>query len=145
MTLSDDFAAVGTATVAEAWNTSRIMDDPPYPLVAGMALAGSALTDRCRPGENLALHRVIAALPSDGGVLAVDYAGCLTSGPFGEIMAVACQVRGVVGLIIDGAVRDSLQIANMGFPVFARGKNIRGTEKRAPGELNIPVKIGGGF
>jgi 4-hydroxy-4-methyl-2-oxoglutarate aldolase len=76
-------------------------------------------------------------------MLFVDYSGCITSSPFGEIMALACQVRGIVGLIIDGSVRDSLQIADMEFPVFARGKNIRGTEKKDNGVLNIPLEIGG--
>jgi 4-hydroxy-4-methyl-2-oxoglutarate aldolase len=73
----------------------------------------------------------------------VDYGGSLASGPFGEIMALACQMRGIAGLIMDGAVRDSAQIATLGFPVFARGVNIRGTAKLDRGQVGGPVSMGG--
>jgi 4-hydroxy-4-methyl-2-oxoglutarate aldolase len=107
-----------------------------------MKVAGPARTVRCRPGDNLALHRAIAkALP--GEILVVDYGASVDSGPFGEIMALACTLRGIAGLVIDGTVRDSEEIAALGFPVFARGVNIRGTVKVDPGEIGVPVDICG--
>lgn len=107
-----------------------------------MVLAGPALTVRCKPGDNLALHLAIAAARG-GEVLVVDYGGSLDSGPFGEIMALACQLRGIAGMVIDGSVRDSAQIAALGFPVFARGLNIRGTVKQDRGQIGSPVTLGG--
>lgn len=133
---------LGTATVGEAWPAARMMSAPLRPLAPGMALAGRALTVRCRPGDNLALHLAIAAA-QPGDVLVVDYGGSVESGPFGEIMALACQMRGIVGLVIDGAVRDSAQITSLGFPVFARGLNIRGTVKQDPGVIGSTLAIGG--
>jgi 4-hydroxy-4-methyl-2-oxoglutarate aldolase len=132
----------GTATLGEAWPAARLIDAPLRPLAPGMVVAGPALTVRCKPGDNLALHLAIAAA-RPGDVLVVDYGGSLASGPFGEIMALACQMRGIAGLIIDGAVRDSAQIAALGFPVFARGLNIRGTAKLDRGEAGEPVSMGG--
>ncbi len=137
-----DLLPLGTATVGEAWPGARILTAPPRPLAVGMALAGPALTVRCQPGDNLALHRAIAAAKG-GEVLVVDYGGSVDSGPFGEIMALACQLRGIVGMVIDGSVRDSEQIAALGFPVFAKGLNIRGTTKRDRGQIGVPVTIGG--
>jgi 4-hydroxy-4-methyl-2-oxoglutarate aldolase len=107
-----------------------------------MALAGPALTVRCRPGDNLALHLAIAAA-QPGDVLVVDYGGSLGSGPFGEIMALSCKLRGIAGMVIDGAVRDSQQIVGLGFPVFARGLNIRGTTKSDRGQIGGTVTLGG--
>jgi 4-hydroxy-4-methyl-2-oxoglutarate aldolase len=132
---------LGTATLGEAWSATRIIDAPLRPLAPGMALAGPALTVRCKPGDNLALHLAIAQARG-GEVLVVDYGGSLASGPFGEIMALACQMRGITGMVIDGAVRDCAQIAALGFPVFARGVNIRGTVKQDRGALGVPVTIG---
>ncbi len=132
----------GTATLGEAWPAARLIDAPLRPLAPGMVLAGPALTVRCTPGDNLALHLAIAAA-RPGDVLVVDYGGSLASGPFGEIMALACQMRGIAGLIMDGAVRDSAQIATLGFPVFARGVNIRGTAKLDRGQVGGPVSMGG--
>lgn len=132
----------GTATLGEAWPAAWLIDAPLRPLAPGMVLAGPALPVRCKPGDNLALHLAIAAA-QPGDVLVVDYGGSLASGPFGEIMALACQMRGIAGLIIDGAVRDSAQIATLGFPVFARGVNICGTAKLDRGQVGGPVAMGG--
>jgi 4-hydroxy-4-methyl-2-oxoglutarate aldolase len=137
-----DLLALGTATVGEAWPAARLVAAPLRPLSPGMTLAGTALPVRCRPGDNLALHLAIAAA-RPGDVLVADYGGSLDSGPFGEIMALACQMRGIAGLVIDGAVRDSAQIAALGFPVFARGLNIRGTVKTHRGAIGDPVTLGG--
>jgi 4-hydroxy-4-methyl-2-oxoglutarate aldolase len=137
-----DLLALGTATVGEAWPAARLVSAPLRPLAPGMMLAGTALPVRCTPGDNLALHLAIAAA-RPGDVLVVDYGGSLDSGPFGEIMALACQMRGIAGLVIDGAVRDSAQIAALGFPVFARGLNIRGTVKQDRGMIGAPVTLGG--
>ena len=125
MTRPRDLLALGTATVAEAWPQARLIDAPLRPLAPGMVLAGRALTVRCRPGDNLALHLAMdRAAPGD--VLVVDYGGSLESGPFGEIMALACQLRGINGLVIDGAVRDSAQIAALGLSgLRARGEHSR--------------------
>ena len=142
MTLARDLLALGTATVAEAWPQARLIGAPLRPLAPGMALAGRALTVCCTPGDNLALHLAMdRAAPGD--VLVVDYGGSLESGPFGEIMALACQLRGINGLVIDGAVRDSARIAALGFAVFARGVNIRGTVKADHGEIGGPLTLGG--
>jgi 4-hydroxy-4-methyl-2-oxoglutarate aldolase len=132
----------GTATLGEAWAAARLVAAPLHPLAPGMALAGPALTVACRPGDNLALHLAIAAA-KPGDVLVVDYGGSLDSGPFGEIMALACQMRGIAGMLIDGAVRDSAQIAALDFPVFARGINIRGTAKRDRGQIGEAIIMGG--
>lgn len=142
MTGIADLLRYGTATLCEAWPSARLVDAPIRPLAAGMCLAGPALPVLCRPGDNLALHLAIAAA-APGDVLVVDYGGDVGSGPFGEVMALACAVRGIAGLVIDGAVRDSAQIAAAGFPVVCRGVNIRGTTKRHRGLVGGAVRIGG--
>ncbi len=142
MSIHARLSALGTATVGAVVPAMRIIDPAIRPLAPGMAAAGPALTVRCRPGDNLALHRAIA-VARPGDILVVDYGASMDSGPFGEIMALACAVRGIAALVIDGTVRDSGPIAAAGFPVFARGLNIIGTVKRDPGEIGLPVRVGG--
>lgn len=132
----------GTATVGEVNPDAQVAEFGLRPLAPDMEAAGPALAVRCRPGDNLALHLAIARI-RPGEVLVVDYGGDLGSGPFGEIMALACQQRGAAALVIDGAVRDSRQIARMGFPVFCRGINICGTAKRDAGAIGEAVRVGG--
>jgi len=135
-------AELGAATIGEAWPDAQIAGTPPRPLSPTLAIAGPAATLRCQPGDNLALHRAITRAKA-GEVLVVDYGGCTDHAPFGEIMALACQMRGLAGLIIEGAVRDSVQIIRLGFPVFATGLTIRGSTKQHGGAFGVPVGLAG--
>ena len=103
---------------------------------------GRAVTARCFPGDNLALHQAIYAAKA-GDVLVLDVHGYTEAGHFGDIMALACQVRGIAGVILDGSCRDSQDIKAMGFPVFVRAFNPSGTVKKSLGEVNVPVLCGG--
>lgn len=137
-----ELASHGTATIGEVAPEARILESGLDPVRRGTVMAGPAMTVRCQPGDNLALHHAISRLTL-GDVLVVDYEDNLGSGPFGEVMALACQVRGAAGMITNGAVRDTSRIREFGFPVFARGIAIRGTTKTDPGRIDVPVVIAG--
>jgi regulator of RNase E activity RraA len=105
-------------------------------------LVGNALTVRTRPGDNLMVHKAIdIAKPRD--VIVVDAGGELAQAIIGEIMTTLAMTRGVAGFVIDGAVRDSGAIAAEDFPVYAAGVTHRGPYKDGPGEINVPVSVGG--
>ncbi|MFN3881729.1 MAG: RraA family protein [Nitrincola lacisaponensis] len=48
----------------------------------------------------------------------------------------------MAGLVINGAVRDAHTIKSLGFPVFCRGISIKGTAKKQPGKVNVPLCMG---
>ena len=56
----------------------------------------------------------------------------------------SAMARGIVGLVIDGCVRDADELEEMGFPVFSAGLCIRGTAKLFDGEGSLaePISIG---
>ena len=139
----DELAALGTATIGEVTGGAvHILDSGIRPLEAPAArTAGYALVVRCSPGDNLALHLALAQVMATG-VLMVDYGGSTSSGPFGEIMALADKTRGVRGLVIDGTVRDRIEIVAMGFPVFCRGTAIPGTTKQDRGHIGVGCTFG---
>lgn len=135
-------AAFSPATLHEAMGQRGAMPCCIKPIYPGMKVAGSALTVRCKPGDNLAIHRAVAtARPGD--VLVVDNDGFAESGPFGDVLATACQAKGVTGLIIDGCVRDGPNLKAMGFPVFSRGLNMKGATKSNPGDVGVPIVCAG--
>jgi regulator of RNase E activity RraA len=107
-----------------------------------MKLAGSALTVEVRPGDNLMIHAAIA-LARPGDVLAIDGKGDQSAALMGTIMMNACRQVGIAGVVIDGAVRDSVEIDEMGFPVFSVGTNPNGPTKLASGRIGHPVSVGG--
>src|SRR5258708_5382480 len=51
--------------------------------------------------------------------------------------------RGVAGIVIWGAIRDSAEIGAGTYPVYASGVTHRGPYKNGPGEINVPVNMGG--
>ena len=107
-----------------------------------MKLAGPAFTVEVRPGDNLMIHAAMS-LAKPGDVLVIDGKGDLTAALMGTIMMTACQQLGIAGVVIDGAVRDTLEIDEMNFPVFAAGFNPNGPTKNCPGRIGHPVTLGG--
>jgi RraA family protein len=105
-------------------------------------LVGPAVTVRTRAGDNLAVHRALAML-GPGDVLVVDGGGDETRALVGEIMKTIAEQRGAAGFVIDGAIRDAAAFAASTFPCFARAAMHRGPSKDGPGEINVPVAIGG--
>jgi RraA family protein len=112
------------------------------PYHKGGSLAGPALTVKVPPGDNLMVHKAID-IARPGDVIVVDAGGVLTHAIIGEIMSSLAESRGVAGMVIDGSIRDAGAIAKSAFPVYARGVTHRGPYKNGPGEINVPVVIGG--
>lgn len=107
-----------------------------------MKLAGTAFTVEVRPGDNLMIHAAMS-LAKPGDVLVIDGKGDPTSALMGTIMMTACRKLGIAGVVVDGAVRDSLEIEEMDFPVFSVGTNPNGPTKSVPGRIGHPVSVGG--
>ena len=112
------------------------------PLAPTMKFAGPALTVEVRPGDNLMIHAALA-VAKPGDVIVVDGKGDLSSALMGEIMCQQCVALGVAAVVIDGAVRDSEAIRELGFPMYAAGLNPNGPTKFVPGRLNHPISLGG--
>jgi 4-hydroxy-4-methyl-2-oxoglutarate aldolase len=107
-----------------------------------MKVVGTALTVDVRPGDNLMIHAAMA-LARPGDVLVIDGKADRTAALMGTIMMTACRKLGIAGVVIDGAVRDSLEIEAMGFPVFAVGTNPNGPTKAVAGRIGHPITCGG--
>lgn len=112
------------------------------PLSPSMRFAGTAITVEVRPGDNLMIHAAMA-IAQPGDVIVVDGKGDLSSALMGEIMSQQCVALGIAAVVIDGAVRDSEAIRELGFPMFAAGLNPNGPTKNIAGRLNHPISIGG--
>ena len=112
------------------------------PMHAGGTMAGPAFTVRTRPGDNLMIHKALD-MAAPGDVIVVDGGGDLTNSLIGELMLAHAGTRGLAGLVIHGAIRDSDAIAEGTLPVFAAGVTHRGPYKDGPGEINVPIAIDG--
>lgn len=105
-------------------------------------VAGRALTVRVRAGDNVVLQKAID-LAAVGDVLVVDAGGYLDQAVVGEISYRHAVQRGVAAFVIDGAVRDAVDLAAGPIPVAARGTCHVGPFTDAPGEIGGPIAVGG--
>ena len=112
------------------------------PMHNGAKLCGPAFTVRTAPGDNLLIHKAIdTAEPGD--VIVVDGGGFNDYALIGELMSARAAQRGVAGMVIWGAIRDSAELAIGSFPVYASGVTHRGPYKNGPGEINVSIVMGG--
>jgi RraA family protein len=105
-------------------------------------LAGPAYTVKTRPGDNLFVHKAIDRA-SPGDVIVVDAGGATTNALVGEMMLTHAETRGLAGVVIYGAIRDSGHVAHHDFPVFASGVSQQGPFQSGPGHVNVPIAING--
>jgi RraA family protein len=112
------------------------------PMYKGGTLAGPAFTVKTAPGDNLLVHKALdVAQPGD--VIVVDAGGFADHAIIGELMAARARQRGIAGLVIWGAIRDSAELGAGDYPVFACAVTHRGPYKNGPGEINVPIMMGG--
>ncbi|CAM3602951.1 Methyltransferase [Bordetella sputigena] len=137
-----DFRGLPVANVSDVMSRMAAGGPTLRPMHDGAYMAGPALTVRCRPGDNLLVHKALD-LAQPGDVIVVDAGGDLTNAIIGEIMVAYATRRGLGGIVINGAIRDAATLRRGSFPVFAAGVTHRGPYKDGPGVINGPVALAG--
>jgi regulator of RNase E activity RraA len=105
---------------------------------------GTALTVRLFPGDLVDCLDALS-VARKGDVIIVDAAGETETSIWGGLMAGLCQQKGVVGAVVDGAIRDTDEIKSLGFPIFSRAIVPRSThspysKRLEPIEVNVPIQ-----
>lgn len=139
--LVEQFAGLPVANIADEMNRLFCMDARIQPLNSA-PLLGTAFTVKARIGDNLMLHKAID-MAQPGDVIVVDVQGDVANSLTGEIMMRYVAKRGIAGVVVDGAVRDSDALRNMAMPIYSAGVTPKGPYKDGPGEINVPVSCGG--
>ena len=111
-------------------------------LAPSMRVCGPAFTIEVRAGDNLMIHAAMA-LAQPGDVLVIDGKADRTCALMGSIMLNACKQLGLAGVVLDASIRDTEELAELGFPVWSVGANPNGPTKFVPGRINWPVSCGG--
>jgi 4-hydroxy-4-methyl-2-oxoglutarate aldolase len=126
------FAQLGAATLGESGGRPM----PPRVRAAwpGARVSAPAYPVTCAAGDNLAIHVAVAEGPP-GHVLVVSVGVEPERGYWGEVLTTAAEARGIVGLVIDGGVRDVSALQAHGFPVFSSTIALRGATKEHPGHV----------
>jgi 4-hydroxy-4-methyl-2-oxoglutarate aldolase len=130
---------LGAATLGESGG--RPMRSRIRAVWPGATLAAPALPVVCTAGDNLAVHAAVATAEA-GVALVVSVGDERELGYWGEVLTTAAQSRGVVGLVIDGCVRDVARLEHLAFPVFSTGIALPGATKNSAGTVGDVTWVG---
>lgn len=141
--LLEGFKKHDVAKVLDAMGAVGNMHHEIKPIKTGMKVLGPAVTVVTRPGDALFIQKV-ADVAQEGDVIVVDAGGNKDLAIIGErISYYMKELRGINGIVVDGAIRDKAGIIDVGFPTFARGATPRLFGTRGPGAINVPIQCGG--
>ncbi len=135
-------AGVPISMIADAQRGRGGLDHRIQPLEPQYAFAGPAVTCWCGAADNLgALAALEIAEPGDVVVIACD--GFDGVGVVGDRFAGMARNKGLAAVVVDGLVRDRSGIRAAGVPHYARGTNASSALSLGPGEVGLPIAIGG--
>lgn len=139
--LVEKFVDVPVANIADNMGRINCVDTGIKPMNKAK-MVGVAVTVKAPIGDNLMFHKAMD-MAGEGDIIVVDGEGCMNHSICGEIMMRYAMKRGIKGFVVDGCIRDVEALQDLDFSVYARGVQPKGPYKNGPGEINVPVSIGG--
>ena len=131
-----------TAKISDTMGGNGVMHFEIKPISPEMRLCGSALTVLTRPGDALYVQRAIDET-RPGDVIVIAASGFRDVSVIGERLGQFFKMKGAVGIVVDGAIRDSQGMIDVAPPTFARACCISIFGSAGPGAINVPVSCGG--
>jgi regulator of RNase E activity RraA len=111
------------------------------PAKSGTKMVGPARTSYSPGAVEAAIHAIAACQP--GEVIVIAGGGGDAHASLGGIMAMDAERHGAAGCLIDGAIRDTAEIRDSGFPIYARASTPHGAGVDPDGTINGPVDVAG--
>jgi 4-hydroxy-4-methyl-2-oxoglutarate aldolase len=133
---------VPTGYITDLQGRRGALDCGIKPMFEFPAIAGSALTVKTVPDDNLAVFAAMGVAQA-GDVLVVATDNWTGSAVIGDLGAAMFNNSGLAGVVTDGAARDVAGIIQVGLPVFARGLTANSAQKNGPATVGAEISIGG--
>jgi regulator of RNase E activity RraA len=136
------WATVPPAIAGDSMNRQNVMASRISPLSPGMNMAGQARTVSTLAGDNAALHEIIKHLQPQE-ILVIDAGNYDDRAVWGGILNTRAKLRGINGIVLDGAARDAAEMRRMGVPVYLSALSPAGPHKGWGGSIDDQISCGG--
>jgi len=138
--LKKAFSLVSTPNISDAMHKKGAIHDI-RPIKLGFQMVGKALTVQTINGD---WAKPIEAIDKaeKGWVIVADVNGGKTA-IWGELATWSAKLKGLSGVVIDGAIRDLDDVIKMDFPIFSRYVSSNAGEPKGFGEIGAEIQCGG--
>src|SRR5699024_9763775 len=133
---------VPTTAISDVLKGMQNLDPTIKPLKESYKISGRAYTVQLPVGDNLMLLRSLKEAKK-GEILVVDVKGDTYRAIAGDFVIGMMKSLELGGLVVDGVIRDFIDIKELNFPVFSKGTTVSSGTKNGPGDTNIPISVGG--
>jgi 3-hexulose-6-phosphate synthase/6-phospho-3-hexuloisomerase len=139
--IKEAFMKVSTPNIMDAVHRKGAMKGISPVNKPAIKIAGQAFTVRCADGD---WAKAVEAIDraTEGDIIVVDAGGGHTA-VWGELASWSCMKKGVAGVVIDGAIRDTDDIQEIGFPAYSRNISPHAGEPKGFGEVMVEITCGG--
>ena len=139
-------ALSAAAIFADVQYRTGVMDSAIKPAFRSK-VTGQAVTVQLSKGDLVDPLKALE-MGQQGDVIVVDAGGDLNTSVCGGLMGGLAQNRGIRGMIVDGAGRDTDELEEIDWPIWTRAITPRGThtmfsERREELSINVPIACGG--
>jgi regulator of RNase E activity RraA len=136
-----------SCVAADSQERAGVMRSYLKPVDPTKRFVGPALTVRLEPGNQVDCLDALSVAEA-GDVIVVDAAGETETSIWGGLMSGLCQVKGVIGAVVDGGIRDTDETRDLGFPIFSKSVVPRSTHtpysgRMDPIEVNVTIQCAG--
>ncbi|HPE51330.1 MAG TPA: bifunctional hexulose-6-phosphate synthase/ribonuclease regulator [Methanothrix soehngenii] len=132
--------SVSSSNISDAMHRKGAMRGI-HPLIPGKKIVGKAITVQTFAGD---WAKPVEAIDLAGpGDVLVIYNGSNSIAPWGGLATLSCKIRGIEGVVVDGAVRELQEIRPMDYPLFSSDVVPNAGDPKGMGEINSEIVCGG--
>ncbi|MBN1554587.1 MAG: orotidine 5'-phosphate decarboxylase [Phycisphaerae bacterium] len=137
-TLRETLQTVRTSNISDGSHRLGCLEGI-RPIGHNQFTCGPAVTVRTLPGDWAKPVEAIDVAQA-GDVIVID-AGGVPPAVWGELASESCRNKGVAGVVIHGAIRDTAEIRVLGFAAWSRHITSHAGNPHGLGEVNVPIEI----
>lgn len=130
---------VSTPNISDAMHRKGSLKGIRY--ICGQKIVGRAVTVKTVDGDWAKPVEAIG-VAERGSVIVIDAGGGYRA-VWGELASLSCKVKGIEGVVINGAARDIDAIKEMNFSLYCRNISPEAGEPKGYGEINVDIEIEG--